>query len=149
LFAAGHSITLLLGVLGGFGVNAGVIDAIIGISIVYKAFENLGGFEELEKVLGFRPDTRMAVFVFGLCHGLGLSTRLQQITLSDDGLIVNLLSFNLGVELGQMLALTVILLLLSPLREAASFDRTAFGANTALMTAGFILAGYHLTGVLL
>jgi hypothetical protein len=90
----------------------------------------------------------MAVFVFGLCHGLGLSTRLQQITLSDDGLIVNLLSFNLGVELGQMLALTVILLLLSPLRQAASFDRTAFGANTALMTAGFILAGYHLTGVL-
>jgi len=145
LFTIGHSITLLAGVLGGLTVNAFVIDAIIGLSIVYKAFENMGGFERL---FGFRPDMRAAVLVFGLFHGLGLATKLQALALSEDGLVTNMLSFNVGVELGQILALVMVLLVLLRWRRSASFQRHAFAANTALMSGGFLLAGYHLTGYL-
>jgi hypothetical protein len=143
LFTIGHSITLLAGVLGELTVNAFVINAIIGLSIVYKAFENMGGFE---RVLGFRPDMRAAVLVFGLCHGLGLATKLQALALSDEGLITNMLSFNVGVELGQVLALVFVLLILVRWRSHQSFQRHAFATNTALMTGGFVLAGYQIVG---
>src|SRR5690606_16612109 len=106
LFTIGHSTTLLLGVLGNVQANAYIIDAIIGVSVVYKAFENMGGFDRL----GFRPDTRAAVMVFGLFHGFGLATKLQEFTLSPNGLVTNIVSFNVGVEIGQMLALTAILI---------------------------------------
>ena len=107
LFTLGHSITLILGVWANWQVSGQLVDAIIGLSIVYKAFENMGGFE---KLLGVQPDTRIAVFVFGLCHGLGLATKLQSYVAGGDGLLTNLLSFNLGVELGQLSALSLILL---------------------------------------
>lgn len=145
LFTLGHSITLLAGVFGGLQVNAWLIDAIIGFSIVYKAFENMGGFE---KVFQIRPDTRIAVLVFGLFHGLGLATKLQDFSIAGDGLIANILSFNVGVEIGQMLALSAILLLLWHWRRQASFERHAFLANSLLMTGGFLLAGYQITGYL-
>ena len=145
LFTIGHSVTLLTGVLGGVTVNAFVIDAIIGLSIVYKAFENMGGFERL---FGFRPDMRAAVLVFGLFHGLGLATKLQALALSENGLVTNMLSFNVGVELGQIMALVVVLLVLLRWRRSESFQRHAFAANTALMSGGFLLAGYQLTGYL-
>jgi hypothetical protein len=143
LFTIGHSITLLGGVLGGLQVNAYLIDAIIGFSIVYKAFENMGGFE---KVFRFQPNTRIAVLIFGLFHGLGLATKLQEFSLSDNGLVANIISFNIGVELGQMLALSAILILLLRWRQHPSFTRHAFLANSFLMTGGFILAGYQLVG---
>jgi hypothetical protein len=146
LFTLGHSLTLIGGVLGSLNVDAHLIDAVIGLSVVYKAFENLGGFRE---VLGVEPDTRVAVVVFGLFHGLGLATRLQDMTLSEDGLVANLLSFNLGVELGQVLALLFVVALLLRWRASAAFSRQAFAANTLLMGAGFLLAGYQLTGFLL
>ena len=145
LFAIGHSITLLVGVLANFQVNAYLIDAIIGLSIVYKAFENIGGF----KPLPFQPDTRVAVFVFGLFHGLGLATKLQEFNLSDNGLVINILSFNLGVEIGQVLALSGILILLSIWRSSSSYLRHAFVTNTALMCGGFMLAGYQLAAMFL
>ena len=145
LFAIGHSITLLVGVLANFQVNAYLIDAIIGLSIVYKAFENIGGF----KPLPFQPDTRVAVFVFGLFHGLGLATKLQDFNLSDNGLVINILSFNLGVEIGQVLALSGILILLSIWRSSSSYLRHAFVTNTALMCGGFMLAGYQLAAMFL
>src|SRR5215217_7899908 len=106
LFTIGHSITLLAGVLGGIHANAHIIDAIIGVSVVYKAFENMGGFDRL----GFRPDTRAAVMVFGLFHGFGLATKLQEFTVSRNGLVTNILSFNVGVEIGQVLALAAVLI---------------------------------------
>lgn len=143
LFTLGHSLTLIGGVLGGLAVDAHLIDAVIGLSVVYKAFENLGGFRE---VLGIEPDTRVAVVVFGLFHGLGLATRLQDMTLSADGLVTNLLSFNLGVELGQVLALLFVVALLLRWRASAAFTRQAFAANTVLMCAGFVLTGRQLTG---
>jgi hypothetical protein len=143
LFTIGHSLTLLGGVLGGIHANAYIIDAIIGLSVVYKAFENMGGFE---RVLGFRPNTRAAVMVFGLFHGFGLATKLQELTLSPNGLITNIISFNVGVEIGQFLALTAILIGLTYWRTHRGFMAHAFATNTALMTGGFILMGYQLTG---
>lgn len=142
LFAVGHSVTLLLGVLGGLHVNPYIVDAIIGLSVVYKAFENVGGF----KRLGFEPDTRAAVLIFGFFHGFGLSTKLQDLAISEDGLIANMLSFNVGVELGQLLALGAILIAFNIWRTTTGFMRYAFVSNVVLMCAGFMLMGYQITG---
>src|SRR4029077_9651489 len=110
LFTIGHSITLLGGVLGGFHANSYLIDAVIGFSVVYKAFDNMDGFK---RFLGFEPNTKIAVLIFGLFHGFGLATKLQEFTLAKDGLIANIVSFNVGVEVGQVLALTAVLIVLS------------------------------------
>jgi hypothetical protein len=143
LFTIGHSITLLGGVLGGIRADAHLVDAVIGASVAYKAFENLGGFE---RVLHVRPNTKIAVLVFGLFHGFGLATKLQEFTLSTNGLVTNIVSFNVGVEIGQMLALTAVLILLTSWRARSSFMNHAFITNTLLMTAGFVLAGSQLAG---
>jgi hypothetical protein len=143
LFTIGHSVTLLAGVLGNIHANAYIIDAIIGISVVYKAFENMGGFD---RILGFRPNTRAAVTIFGLFHGFGLATKLQEFTVSQNGLVTNIVSFNVGVEIGQVLALTAVLIGISYWRRHPGFLRHSFTANAALMTGGFILAGYQLVG---
>ncbi|HEX7082354.1 MAG TPA: HupE/UreJ family protein [Gammaproteobacteria bacterium] len=142
LFAVGHSATLLLGVLGGLHVNAYLVDAVIGLSVVYKAFENIGGF----KLLGFEPSTKAAVLVFGLFHGFGLATKLQDLAISEDGLVINMISFNVGVEIGQLLALSLILTAFTLWRAAGGFLRHAHATNVALMAAGFVLIGYQLTG---
>ena len=142
LFAVGHSVTLLLGVLGGIRADAYIVDAIIGLSVVYKAFENMGGFQRL----GITINTRHAVFLFGLAHGFGLSTKLQDFTISSDGLVPNMLAFNIGVELGQLAALTIMLLLFQFWRQSPSFERNAFTTNFLIMTAGFMLFGYQMTG---
>lgn len=146
LFTLGHSITLLLGVFERWQVNAYLIDAVIGLSVVYKAFENLGGFASLGR---FHINPRHAVFVFGLFHGLGLATKLQELALSEDGLVVNMISFNVGVELGQMLALAFILLVLMRWRRSERFHSQAFAANVFVMTCGFVFTGYQLTGFVL
>jgi len=146
LFTIGHSLTLLVGVLGGVHANAYIIDAIIGLSVVYKAFDNMDGFK---RVLGFQPNTKVAVLVFGLFHGFGLATKLQELSLPPRGLVANLVSFNVGVEIGQVLALTAVLIALSYWRTRDGFLRHAFVTNTALMTGGFILAGYQFAGYVL
>lgn len=143
LFALGHSITLLSGVLSETRVNPFIIDAIIGFSVVYKALDNMGA---LRRLLGFQPNTKAAVLVFGLFHGFGLATKLQELALSKDGLVPNIVSFNVGVEIGQMLALSAILIAMGFWRRSTAFDRHAFNANVALMIAGFVLMGYQLTG---
>jgi hypothetical protein len=143
LFTIGHSITLLAGVLGGIHANSYIVDAIIGLSVVYKAFENMNGFN---RVFGFQPNTRIAVLIFGLFHGFGLATKLQELDLARNGLVTNILSFNVGVEIGQVLALTAILIALSYWRTRSGFLRHAFATNTALMAVGFVLIGYQLTG---
>jgi hypothetical protein len=143
LFTIGHSVTLLVGVLADVRANAYIIDAIIGLSVVYKAFENMGGFE---RFLGFRPNTRAAVTVFGLFHGFGLATKIQELSVSRNGLLTNMISFNVGVEIGQVLALAAVLIVLGYWRSRPAFLRHAFAANTVLMAGGFILIGYQLTG---
>ena len=143
LFSIGHSITLLAGVLGGIHVNSYLVDAIIGLSVVYKAFENLGGFKT---VFGFELNTKFAVLAFGLAHGFGLATKLQELKLSQDGLIANMISFNVGVEIGQLLALSAILAFMLWWRRTASFSRYAVAANALILAAGFALTEYQLAG---
>jgi hypothetical protein len=142
LFAIGHSTTLLLGVLAGIRADAYIVDAIIGLSVVYKAFENLGGFRRL----GVNIDTRAAVLLFGLAHGFGLSTKLQDLSLSADGLVPNMIAFNVGVELGQFAALALILIAFDVWRRSGTFLSSAYVANVLIMMAGFTLFGYQLTG---
>ena len=146
LFTIGHSLTLLGGVLGGIRANAYLIDAVIGFSVVYKAFENMDGFR---KVFGVQPDTRAAVLVFGLFHGFGLATKLQEFALSPQGLVANIVSFNVGVELGQGLALTFILIALTFWRTRSGFLHHAFATNAVVMACGFLLVGYQLSGYFL
>src|SRR6202051_2311401 len=129
LFTIGHSITLLAGVLGGIHANPYVIDAIIGLSVAYKAFDNMDGFKRL---FGFQPNTKIAVLIFGLFHGFGLATKLQELDLARNGLITNIVSFNVGVEIGQVLALTAVLIALSFWRTRSGFLSHAFATNTAL-----------------
>jgi hypothetical protein len=143
LFAIGHSTTMILGVYFNVGINAFLIDAIIGLSVVYKALDNLGAFQ---RWFGFQPDTRAATLIFGLFHGFGLATKILEYEISPDGLVPNLLAFNVGVELGQLLALAVILIGMSYWRRTAGFVRHAYTANVAMMCAGFVLVGMQLAG---
>ena len=143
LFAIGHSTTLLFGVLTGITANAYLIDAIIGLSVVYKALDNLGAFP---RWFGFQPSTKAATLIFGFFHGFGLATKIIEFEIAEDGLIPNLLAFNVGVEIGQLLALGAILIVMGFWRRTESFMRHAFAANTLLMTAGFMLVGYQLVG---
>ncbi len=142
LFAVGHSVTLLLGVLAGIHANAHVVDAIIGLSVVYKALENIGAFRRI----GLDIDPRAAVLLFGLAHGFGLSTKLQELSLSSNGLVGNIIAFNLGVELGQFAALALILLAFRLWRQSGMFVRGAYAANVLIMAAGFVLFGYQMVG---
>lgn len=143
LFAIGHSTTLILGVLFHIGINSYLIDAIIGLSVVYKALDNLGAFKTW---FGFQPNTKVATLIFGYFHGFGLSTKIIDYNISHDGLIQNLLAFNVGVEIGQLLALGTVLILMSYWRRTTNFWKNAYTANVILMTAGFTLIGFQLTG---
>ncbi|MGH8188818.1 MAG: HupE/UreJ family protein [Steroidobacteraceae bacterium] len=143
LFAIGHSSTLLAGVLAGLHVNPFLVDAIIGLSVVYKALDNLDAFRTW---FGWQPNAKAAVLLFGFFHGFGLATKLQELELARDGLVPNMIAFNVGVEIGQLLALSAILLAMNYWRRTASFTRHAYAANVALLTAGFILTGFQLTG---
>ena len=146
LFTIGHSVTLLVGVLGGIRANPYLIDAIIGFSVVYKAFENMDGFR---RFVGFQPNTKAAVLVFGFFHGFGLATKLQDFALSPNGLVANIVSFNVGVEVGQGLALTAILIGLTYWRTRSGFGRHAFAFNGVVMACGFLLVGYQLSSYFL
>lgn len=143
LFALGHSTTMILGVYNDIAVSPYLIDAIIGFSVVYKALDNLGAFQ---RWFGFQPNTKAATLVFGLFHGFGLATKIQDYNMSPDGLLPNLLSFNVGVEIGQLLALAAILIAMGYWRRSPSFWRHAYTANVLMMTAGFVLMGLQLTG---
>ena len=126
-------------------VNAYLIDAIIGLSIVYKGFDNLGGFKRL---MGFEPNTKIAVLIFGLFHGFGLATKLQEFQLSGQGMLQNLVAFNVGVELGQFLALTFVLIALDFWRRSSSYLHMTTLTNASLMSAGLVLALHQFTGFL-
>lgn len=143
MFSIGHSITLLFGVLAGLRLDSYIVDAIIGFSVVYKAFDNLGGFQ---KILGYSPNQKAVVLVFGLIHGFGLATKLQDLSLSPDGLVQNMIAFNIGVELGQLAALAFILTALQLWRGTAAFTRQATAINVLMMAAGFALVQTQLVG---
>ncbi|MDA0663435.1 MAG: HupE/UreJ family protein [Proteobacteria bacterium] len=143
LFALGHSLTMIAGVLFDFGINSYIIDAIIGFSIVCKALDNLGAYQ---RWFGVQPNTKIVTLIFGLCHGFGLASKLIDYEIAAEGLLPNLLAFNVGVEIGQLLALAAILIAMGWWRRAESFYRHAYTANVAMMTAGFVFIGLQLTG---
>nr|WP_017930478.1 HupE/UreJ family protein [Robiginitomaculum antarcticum] len=143
LFAIGHSTTMLAGVYFNFGINSYLIDAIIGLSIVYKALDNMGAYQ---RWFGVQPDTKAATLIFGFFHGFGLSSKILDYEISPDGLLPNLLAFNVGVEAGQLLALGAILIVMGFWRRTPSFFKHAFTANVVILAAGFLLIGYQLTG---
>ena len=143
LFAVGHSTTMLLGVYFNIGINSYIIDAIIGLSVVYKALDNIGAYQ---RWFGFQPNPKTATFVFGLFHGFGLSTKIIEYNIAPDGLVPNLLAFNIGVEIGQLLALSAILILMGYWRRTVGFFKHAYSANVVMMSAGFILMGYQIAG---
>lgn len=143
LFAIGHSVTMLAGVYFNFGINSYIIDAIIGLSIVYKALDNMGAYQ---RWFGFQPNTKAATLIFGFFHGFGLSSKILDYEISPDGLLPNLLAFNVGVEVGQLLALGAILIVMGFWRRTPSFLKHAYTANVVMMASGFMLIGYQLTG---
>ena len=143
LFAVGHSSTLLLGVFADIHINAFLIDSIIGLSVVYKALDNLGAFQQW---FGFQPDTKISTLIFGLFHGFGLAAKIIEFELDSTGLLTNLIAFNVGVEIGQLLALSTILILMSYWRKQGNFIKHAYSANVILMTLGFMLTGFQLFG---
>jgi len=143
LFAVGHSTTMILGVYYNITMSSYIIDAIIGLSVVYKALDNMGAYQ---RWFGFQPNTKAATLIFGLFHGFGLATKVQEYEIAQDGLLTNLIAFNIGVEIGQLLALAGILIAMTYWRRAGGFWRHAYTANVVLMAAGFILTGMHLTG---
>lgn len=144
LFAIGHSVTMVYGVYAGVNVNAYLIDAIIGLSVVYKALDNLGAYQ---RWFGIQPNTKIATIVFGLFHGFGLAAKIQEYEIAREGLLPNLLAFNIGVELGQLIALGTILIAMGYWRRTSAFLKYAYTVNVALMGAGFVLIGYQLTGL--
>ena len=143
LFALGHSLTMITGVMLNFGINAFIIDAIIGFSIVYKALDNLGTFQSW---FGVQPNTKIVTLIFGLCHGFGLASKVIEYEIAKDGLLPNLIAFNVGVELGQLLALSTIFIAMGWWRRTESFHRYAYTANVIMMVAGFVFIGMQLTG---
>ena len=146
IFAFGHSTTMLLGVLFGWGINAYIVDTIIGLSVVYKALDNLGAYQ---RWFGFQPNTKLATLIFGFIHGTGLATKILDYEIASDGLLANLLAFNLGVEIGQILALAVILIIMGFWRRSSRFMRQAYTANVIMMSLGFMLMGYQIAGYIM
>jgi uncharacterized membrane protein YczE len=131
----------------GITANYYLIDAVIALSVIYKAFDNNKGFQNY---LGVKsPNLLVMVLVFGLIHGFGLSTRLQQLPLGEQNLdmLWKIISFNIGVEVGQILALMVMLLVLTQWRKTASFLRLSKVANDLLMFIGFMLFLMHYMGI--
>ncbi len=143
LFAIGHSTTMLAGVYFNFGINSYIIDAIIGFSVIYKALDNLGAFRVW---FGVQPSTKAATLIFGFLHGFGLASKIIEYDISPDGLVPNLIAFNIGVEVGQLLALAAILIIMTRWRATPAFARQAYTANVAMMAAGFALMGLQITG---
>jgi len=143
IFAFGHSTTMLIGVIYGWGINAYIVDAIIGLSVVYKALDNLGAYQ---KWFGFQPNTKLATLIFGFIHGTGLATKILEYEIAQDGLLMNLISFNIGVEIGQIVALAIILIIMGYLRRAKNFVQYAYAANIIMIFLGIILTGQQISG---
>jgi hypothetical protein len=143
-FTIGHSITLIFATIFTIKANYFLIDAVIALTVCYKGFENLGGFKKYfqEKA----PNLTWMVFAFGLIHGFGLSTRLQQLPLGDDNIVLKILSFNVGVEFGQIIALSIMLFILSGWRKTISFQHFSKASNVGLIVAGSALFLFQMHG---
>ena len=148
LFTIGHSITLIFATFMGISANYYLVDAVIAMSVIYKGFDNNKGFENYFGTKS--PNLLLMVLIFGLIHGFGLSTRLQQLPLGEQSgeMLLKIISFNIGVEIGQIIALVFMLIILTQWRKYSSFLRLSKVANDALMFVGFMLLLMQLHGYL-
>ena len=144
VFTIGHSITLIGATYLSITANEHLIDAIIALSVLYKGFENLGGFEKVFKIKS--PNLLLMVLIFGLIHGFGLSTRLQSFQLGDQQFLAKIICFNIGVELGQILALIPIVFLITKWKKMESYTAFYKAANAYLILAGIGLFIYQMYG---
>jgi hypothetical protein len=137
-FTAGHTITLLFATLAGITADPYLVDAVIALTVTYKAFENLDLFR---RWFGRpAPNLLIMVFVFGLIHGFGLSTRLQQMTLAKDPeLVTKIIAFNVGVEFGQIAALALMTAVVKAWRTSTVFPAITRVTNGALIAASAVL----------
>jgi len=142
-FTVGHSITLITATLMGVTANYFLINAVIALSVCYIGYKNLGGFK---KIFEKAPSMIWVVFIFGLIHGFGLSTPLQQLSLGDEGIVWRILSFNLGVELGQIAALCVMVAILYKWKRTPSFQKFSNLSNNSLIYAGAFLFLFQMHG---
>jgi hypothetical protein len=144
-FTLGHTVTLIVATFAGITANHYLIDAVIAVTVAYKGFENLNGFK---RWLGFNaPNLLVMVFIFGLIHGFGLSARLQAVTLADDpALLGKILIFNLGVEVGQIIALMIMAVAIRSWQQVKTWPLISKACNTALVIAGAGLLVYQLDG---
>ena len=136
-FTIGHSITLIFATFNAIQINYFLVDAVIALSVCYIAFHNLDGFKKYLNIQS--PNMLVMIFSLGLIHGLGLSTRLQQLPLSEDNLLMNIISFNAGIEIGQIGALAVMLFFIAFFRKSNSFPAFSKSANSFLILAGGFL----------
>lgn len=144
-FTIAHTIVLIGATIAGISVDHHLIDAFIALTVVYKGFENLGGFQQLLQMPP--PNLLPMVFVFGLVHGFGLSTQLQTLTLAEDpGLILKIIWFNVGVELGQIAALCVMLVVINAWRSTYVWNAFSRTCNLLLVLTGFVLFFYQVHG---
>jgi len=136
-FTLGHSVTLIYATFNAIQLNYYAIDAVIALSVCYIAFANIDGFR---KYLNINPPNMMLMIIgLGLIHGFGLSTRLQELPLSEDSLLLNIISFNVGIELGQISALALMLLIIAAWRKSHAFQTFSLIANYGLILAGGLL----------
>jgi len=144
VFTLGHSITLISATLLGIKANEHLIDAVIALSVLYKGFENLGGFQKMLNTKS--PNLLWMVFIFGLIHGFGLSTRLQSFDIGSEQILAKIVSFNVGVELGQIAALIPIVFIISRWKAFKSYDTFYKFANWFLVLAGIGLFIFQMYG---
>ncbi|MEZ0496924.1 HupE/UreJ family protein [Sphingomonas sp. IW22] len=144
-FTLGHTLTLMGATMLGITANAYLVDAVIALTVCYKAFENLGLFRSWFGVDA--PNLIYMVFLFGLIHGFGLSTRLQDMTLVEDSALVSkILAFNVGVELGQVAALSLMIGVVRLWRQTTVWTPVMRAANLALLVAGLGLFAVQMDG---
>ncbi|MEL6391038.1 MAG: HupE/UreJ family protein, partial [Bacteroidota bacterium] len=143
VFTIGHCITLVGATYAGITANEHLVDAVIALSVLYKGFENLEGFQKLNMK---SPNLLTMVGVFGLIHGFGLSTRLQSFDMGQDQLLAKILCFNLGVEVGQILALIPIVFIITSFRKLKQFPAFYKAVNWYLILAGIALFVYQMWG---
>lgn len=142
-FTLGHSITLITATLIGVTSNYYLINAMIALSVCYIGYENMGGFK---KVFNKGLNMIWAIFIFGLIHGMALSNQLQQLPLGEEGIIWRILSFNLGIELGQIAALFVMVAILFKWRRKPSFHKISNASNNVLIYVGAFLFLFQMHG---
>jgi hydrogenase/urease accessory protein HupE len=128
IFTLAHTITLFLGVLDIIKIPSMIVEPIIALSISFIAIENL--FTENLKKL--RP---YIIFIFGLLHGLGFAGVLNEIGISESLFISSLISFNVGVELGQ-----ISVILLSYIFIALLFQKKSWYRNRITKPLSLIIA---------